>query len=464
MKSRLLLLVVLCVLLLGACSLAPSYKRPPSPVPEAWSSGATVSGTASLGPEAPWRSFLADEGLQRIIETALTNNRDLRLAALNVERTQALYGIARADLLPSVNVMGSGSKGRIPADLTNTGSASTNEQYSVSLGISSWEIDFFGRLRNLRDKALEEFLATDQARRGAQILLVSSVSNACLTLAADRETLQLAEATLTAQEEAFRIIQKRRDAGMASELDLRRAQSSVETARGDVARYTQLVAQDTNVLNLLVGSPVPAAWLPPSLAAIRPLSDISPGLSSELLLRRPDILAAEHRLKGTYANIGAARAAFFPRISLSTTIGTASAELSGLFKDGSSTWSFAPQIALPIFDARTWSAYRVTKVDRRIAVAQYEKAIQSAFREVADALAERDAGGRQIAAQESLIQALAETYRLARARYLKGMDSYLGVLDAQRSLYAGQKGLVALQFARIANLVSLYKVLGCGAS
>jgi multidrug efflux system outer membrane protein len=186
-----MLLVVLCVLLLGACSLAPSYKRPPSPVPEAWSSGATVSGTASLGPEAPWRSFLADEGLQRIIETALTNNRDLRLAALNVERTQALYGIARADLLPSVNVMGSGSKGRIPADLTNTGSASTNEQYSVSLGISSWEIDFFGRLRNLRDKALEEFLANDQARRGAQILLVSSVSNACLTLAADRETLPI---------------------------------------------------------------------------------------------------------------------------------------------------------------------------------------------------------------------------------------------------------------------------------
>jgi multidrug efflux system outer membrane protein len=260
----------------------------------------------------PWRSFFADEGLQRIIEAALTNNRDLRLAALNVERTQALYGIARADLLPAVNVAGRGSKGRVPADLSNTGRAATNEQYSVSLGISSWEIDFFGRLRNLRDKALEEFLATDQARRGAQILLVSSVSNACLTLAADRETLQLAEATLTAQEEAFRIIQKRRDAGMASELDLRRAQSAVETARGDVARYTQLVAQDTNVLNLLVGSPVPAAWLPPSLAAIRPLRDISPGLSSDLLLRRPDILAAEHRLKGAYANIGAARAAFFP--------------------------------------------------------------------------------------------------------------------------------------------------------
>jgi multidrug efflux system outer membrane protein len=338
----------------------------------------------------------------------------------------------------------------------------TVEQYGVNLGISSWEIDFFGRIRSLKDRALEEYIATDQARHSAQILLVSTVASAYLTLAADRENLKLVASTLETQEASYKLIRRRCDVGLASELDLRRAQSQVDAARGDVARYTQIAAQDENALNLLVGSPLPRALLPSELGGVSPPKEISPGMSSELLLRRPDVLAAEHRLKATNANIGAARAAFFPRISLTTAIGTASAELSGLFKSGSGTWGFAPQIVLPIFDARMWSAYDAIKVEREIALAQYEKAIQTAFREVADALAVRGTVDQQLSAQQSLVSAVAETYRLSNARYTKGIDSYLSVLDAQRSLYGAQQGLIALRLAQFTNRVTLYKVLGGG--
>jgi outer membrane protein, multidrug efflux system len=455
------------VALLGGCTLAPEYTRPASPVPADWPTGAAYDETkaaasAPAAAELPWREFFTDERLQKIIETALNNNRDLRLAALNVEKARAYYGIQRAELLPSVNAVGSGSKERVPADLSSTGSAMTSERYDVNLGISSWEIDFFGRIRSLKDRALEEYIATDQAGRSARILLVSAVANAYLALAADREALKLVAATLETQEAVYKLIRKRYDVGLVSELDLRRVQSQVDAARGDVARCTQMAAQDENVLNLLVGSPVPSALMPAELGSVSPPKEISPGLSSELLLRRPDVLSAEHRLKATNANIGAARAAFFPRISLTTAIGTASAELSGLFQSGSGTWSFIPQITLPIFDARTWSAYNVTKVEREITVAQYEKAIQTAFREVADALAVQGTVNQQIVAQQSLVDAVAETYRLSHARYSKGMDSYLGVLDAQRSLYGAQQGLVALHLARLANRVTLYKVLGGG--
>ena len=468
MKRNLLLLLIITIALLAGCNLAPKYERPAAPVPNSWPAGAAYSETkaaaaASSAPELPWREFFADERLQKIIETALNNNRDLRLAVLNVDRARALYGVQRAELFPSVNAVGSYNRGHVPADLSVTGKEMTAEQYSVSLGISSWEIDFFGRIRRLKDRALEEYFATDQARRSAQILLVSTVASAYLTLAADRESLKLTASTLEAQEASYKLIRKRYDAGLSSELDLRRAQSQVDAARGDVARYSQSATMDENALNLLVGSPVPPALLPPELGNVRPIRDISPGLSSELLLRRPDVLAAEHRLKAANANIGAARAAFFPRISLTTSFGTASAELSGLFKGGSGTWSFAPQIIVPIFDARTWSAYDVTKVEKEIAIAQYERAIQAAFRETVDALAIQGTVNRQIEAQQSLVDAFAATYRISQARYTKGIDSYLSVLDAQRSLYGAQKGLISLQLFRLANDVALYKALGGGA-
>jgi multidrug efflux system outer membrane protein len=467
MKRNLFFLIGIIVFLLGGCTLAPKYTRPASPIPADWPAGAAYNETktASSAPAVsalPWREFITDERLQKIIETALNNNRDLRVAALNVERARALYGIQRAELLPSVNVAGIWDKEHVPADISTTGSAVTSEQYGVNLGITSWEIDFFGRIRSLKDQALEEYLSTEDARRSAQISLVSAVAQAYLTLAADKENLKLVTSTLETQEASYKLIRKRYDVGIVSELDLRQAQSQVDTARVNVARYTQLAAQDENALNLLVGSPLPLTLLPAELDSVSPPKDISPDLSSELLLRRPDILAAEHHLKAANANIGAARAAFFPRISLTTFIGTASADLSGLFKSGQGTWGFTPQVVMPIFDARIWSAYDVTKAEKEISVAQYEKVIQTSFREVADALAVRGTVEQQIAAQQSLVDAVAETYRLSNMRYTKGIDSYLSVLDAQRSLYGAQQGLIALHLARLVNRVMLYMALGGG--
>ncbi|MCX5842469.1 MAG: efflux transporter outer membrane subunit [Deltaproteobacteria bacterium] len=468
MKTKSFLFLIIITLIPGGCTLAPEYTRPASSVPVGWPAGPAYQApetvaAAPTGAELKWQEFFTDERLQKIIETALRNNRDLRLAALNVERARAIYGIQRAELLPTINAVGSGSKERVPADLSRTGREMTSERYDVDLGIISWDIDFFGRIRSLKDRALEEYLATDQARRSAQILLVSAVADAYFTLGADRENLKLATSTLEAQEASYKLIRKRFDVGLASELDLRQAQSQVDVAMRDAARYTQIAAQDENALNLLVGSPLPPELLLPELGNVIPLREISPGLSSEVLLQRPDVLAAEHQLKAANATIGAARAAFFPRISLTTTVGTASAELSGLFKSGSGTWSFAPQIVMPIFDARTWSAYDVTKVEKEMSVAGYEKAIQTAFREVADALAVRGTVNQQIAAQQSLVNAFAETYRLSNARYSKGIDNYLSVLVAQRSLFAAQQGLIFLRLARVANLVTLYRALGGGA-
>jgi multidrug efflux system outer membrane protein len=338
----------------------------------------------------------------------------------------------------------------------------TIKNYSVNLGVASWEIDFFGRIRSLKDQALQEYFATEQARRGAQILLVSSVANAYLTLAADRENLALAETTLAAQQGTCNMVKRRHDLGLAADLDVQRAQTQVDGARRDIASFQQLIAQDENALNLLVGSPAPDNLLPAGLGGVVPPKEISAGLSSEVLLRRPDVLQAENLLKAANAEIGAARAAFFPQISLTASIGTSSSDLSGLFKSGSGAWTYAPQIVMPVFDARTWSAHKAAKAQRKIAVTQYEKAIQSAFREVADALAVRGTVDQQVEAQQSLVHAVAETYRLSNSRYNMGIDSYLSVLDAQRSLYAAQQGLVTLHLAKLANQVNLYSVLGGG--
>ena len=399
-------------------------------------------------------------GCEQIIATALQNNRDLRVAALNVERARALYRVQRAELLPTVETGITASKQH--ALISGSTGLVTIQQYGVNLGISSWELDFFGRIRSLNQQALEQYFATEQGRRSAQILLLSEVADAYLTLAADRENLKLAQSTLKSQQAAYHLIKRRFDVGIAPELDLRQVQTRVDSARVDVAKYTTQVAQDENALNLLAGSPVPSDLLPGELSVVKALPDVAPGTSSEVLLRRPDILQAENTLKAANANIGAARAAFFPRISLTSAIGTSSGDLSGLFKSGSFVWNYAPQIVLPIFDARTWSALKVTEVDKEIAVAQYEKAIQSAFREVADALAAKGTLGDQMKAQQSLVDATAATYRLSNRRYEKGIDIYLNVLDAQRSLYSAQQGLIAIRLAKLANQVRLYAVLGGG--
>ena len=465
MSKNIVLILAGIALSSGGCKMAPEYTRPTAPVPGEWPGSvalqdAQAQTNAAEASHLKWRACFTDEKLQRLIAAALTNNLDLRLAALNVAQARALYGIQRAELLPTVNAVGSGSKERSPADLTAPGQPQITERYSATIGVLSWEPDFFGRMRSLKDKALDEYLATEQARRGAQLLLVSSVADAYLVLAADRESLNLAQTTLVSQQDAYKLIKRRYDLGLVTQLDLYRVQTQVDTARGDIARFNQRVAQDENALNLLVGSQAAREELPMRLGEVTPPQDIQAGLSSEVLLRRPDVLQAENLLKAANANIGAARAAFFPRISLTAALGTSSADLSGLFKAGSETWNYAPQIVMPIFDARTWSAYKATKVQREMAVTQYGRAIQSAFKEVADTLAVRSTVDQQVEAQESLVHAVAETYRLSNSRYDKGLDSYLSVLDAQRSLYSAQQGLVTLHLAKLANRVQLYAVLG----
>lgn len=457
-------LLILFVAWLAGCSLAPTYTRPDAPIPAAWPASAGQADRAKeAAADVPWKDFIADGKLQKVVGLALSNNRDLRVAALNVERTQALYRIQRAELLPSVNAGAVFSKERVPGILSGSGQPKTTELYNVNVGISQWEIDLFGRIRNLSDAALEQYFAVEQARASAQIALVAEVASVYFALAADRENLKLAQSTLETQQETYEMIRRRAEVGASSDLDLRQAQTRADAARVDIARYTSQVALDENALRLLVGSPVPPELLPDALDDVAAPRDFTPGLPSEVLQRRPDILQAEAQLRAAHANIGAARAAFFPRITLTTSIGTTSDQLSGLFKSGSETWSFIPQIVMPIFDARTWAAYDVTKVDREIALAQYEKAIQAGFREVADTLAQRETLGEQLRAQQSLVEASEVSYRLSDARYTRGIDSYLRVLDAQRSLYSAQQGLIAVRLARLANLVTLYKVMGGGA-
>jgi outer membrane protein, multidrug efflux system len=467
MKKQQLLILVGILIFLGGCTLAPKYRQPKAPIPGEWPQNKDIKKIENLPevtsiPELKWKDFYTDEQLQKVIEIALNNNLDLRLAALNIERARGMYGIQRAELLPTVNAIGSGGKQHIPADLSSSGKSKTTEQYSVNLGINSWEIDFFGRIRSMKKKALEEYLATEEAHNSAQILLVSEVARIFLALAMDRENLELARSTFETQQSIFDIVQKQFKVGIANELDLFRTQTQVEIARGDIARFTQLVAQDQNALNLLAGSPLPENLLTENLSEVTPLKDITPGLPSEVLLNRPDIVQAEHQLKATYAFIGVARSAFFPNISLTTAVGTASADLSGLFKSGSGVWNFSPQVVMPIFDARTWAAFHVSKVDKEIALTQYEKAIQTAFREVADTLVMQSTVVEQLSAQESLVNALSKTYSLSMERYNKGVDSYLSVLDAQRSLYGAQQQLIALRLIKLANQVRLYAVLGGG--
>ena len=464
---------------LGGCSMAPKYERPAQPVPEAWQAGAPPKAAApaavAAAPPAPaapaapaavdvrWQDFFTDPRLRSLIDLALANNRDFRVAGLNIDKAAALYRIQRAEMNPTIGVQATGNRYRVPESMGDKGEASTVSSYSVNLGLASWELDFFGRIKSLSDRSMEQFLATEEARRAAQSALVAAVAGSYLALAADGENLRLSKVALEAQQSSYELIRETSDAGLASDLDVRQAQSQVESARVNVAAFTGAVAVDRNALQLLVGVPLGPDLLPEQFGTVTDPRGVSADLPSEVLLRRPDILAAEHQLRAANANIGAARAAFFPRISLTASIGTLSPDLSGLFGGATKTWSFAPQIVAPLFASGSLIAnLKVSKVDREIAVAQYEKAIQVAFAEVSDALTLRTTLVAQREAQQALVVALEQTWHLYDARYQAGIDGYLGVLVAQQAFYAAQRGEVGVRFAEQANLVLLYKVLGGG--
>lgn len=466
-NSGLTLALVAMLALAGCATMAPKYSRPEAPVPGAWPTGPAYKQTAAKGPamaDIAWHEFFVDPQLRKIVALALDQNRDLGLAALNIERSQAQYRIQRAQLFPAINGGAAYSAQETPGSLTSSGQSVTSHAYSLNIGMSAYEIDLFGRIRSLKDQALEQYLATEQARRSVQIALVAEVANDYLALAADRERLKIARDTLSSQESSYRLTKSRFDLGVVSGLDLSRAQTIVESARVDIGRFIGLVAQDLNALQLVVGAPVPAELLPAGLGPVTALKEISPGMPSEVLQRRPDILQAENQLKGANANIGAARAAFFPRITLTTAIGLSSDQLTGLFAGGAGAWSFLPQITVPIFNAgANRASLKVAEVDKKIFLNRYERSIQVAFREVADALAQYGTLGEQLAAQQALVDSSGTSFSLSDSRYRGGVESYLAVLDAQRSLYAAQQNLVTLRFSRLSNLVTLYKVLGGGA-
>lgn len=458
----------LTAVLLSACNVAPKYEQPPLAVPDTLSAGAgtpVVANEASLA-FAQAQTWIQDAQLREVVALAVSHNRDLRVAIENIEKARAQYGITRADLLPTVNAQAQGSRSRTAADLSSTGRSSVTNQFTAQLGFTSYEIDFWGRVRNLGEAALQAFLQSEDNQRNVQIALVADVSNAWLTLAADMARLQLAKDTLAGREKSYELTRRMFEIGSTSGLALAQNLSIVETARGDVAAFTSQVGRSRNALQWLVGGPVPERLMPvigtltsPSEAAA--LLPSPEGLPSTLLLQRPDLQAAEHNLRGMNANIGAARAAMFPTISLTSSVGTGSTELDGLFGGGNSTWSFIPQIRLPIFDAgRLRAGVQVAESNQRIALAQYDKAVQTAFKEVADVLADRAQWSERLRAQEGMVQATQKAFDLSDARFKSGSDNYLTVLDAQRSLYAAQQTLLTLRLGEQVNRVTLWKVLG----
>jgi outer membrane protein, multidrug efflux system len=438
------------------CTMIPRYERPPAPIAQRFPGAGEAPAGASAAADVSWRTFLAEERLRRLVELALEQNRDVRVATLQMEQVRAQYRITRAASFPAVNAADTYTRQRAYGQ--------TSSQWSASVGVTSYELDFFGRVRSLNQQALETYLATEEAQRSRKLATVGEVATQYFTLRAAEAQLALARDTLAAVQESFSLSQHLFDAGAANELDLRTAEGQVETATMNVLTYDRQREQAENALVFLVGQP-----LPEDLPAARPfqeaglLAEIPAGLPSDLLQRRPDILEAEHTLKAANASIGAARAAFFPSISLTGSVGTASSQLSGLFGAGSGTWSFVPQISLPIFrGGQNVANLDSAEIAARVEVARYEKTIQVAFREVADALVGARVYAEQIAVERKAISAQQRRLDLATARYRSGEDSFLNVLSAQQDLYAAQQGLLQAQLNRLSSQITLYKALGGG--
>jgi multidrug efflux system outer membrane protein len=473
--------------LLAACTLEPRYRDPALPVPTQWPIPPTApavpaaAGTpaAALNEQAPrpgegavggtrhavdigWREFFADPALQTLIAQALANNRDLRVAVLNVQLAHSQYVVQRASLFPQLNATGSYLKQHIPA--AEFGFPITAAYFSAGAAISSFEADLFGRVRSLNHAALQRYFAQGEARRAAQLSLIAQVAQEYMTLLADRQQLKLAQDTLVSQQRSYDITELEHQRGQVSGLDVAQAESTVDTAKSNVALYEGHIAQDLDALQLLVGGPVGATRLPQALNdQLIGIPALPADLPSTVLLRRPDVLEAEHTLRAANADIGAARATFFPTISLTGNIGSIDPKLTGLFSSGTGSWSYSPQVSLPIFHGGSiLGGLSEARVSRDIAVAQYEKSIQTAFREVADALALTGTLARERAAQEALVNATGRAYQLSEDRYRAGQESFLNVLDSQRSYYAAEQSLITTELAQQSNRVTLYTALGGG--
>ncbi len=442
---------------LVACSMEPHYLRPEAPVPPSWPVGdAYLRQSEAALPSVSYRDIFRDPHLQALIEQALANNRDLRVAAANIAAARAQFRVQRAALLPHVD-------GGAGASVGDRGSgAGTTQSYSLDVGVSQFELDLFGRVRSLSHAALNDYFATEAAARATRLVLVGELATAYLNMAADRSLLTIAVETAASASRSVQLTNARLQGGIASRIDLRQAQTVLDQARSDVATLTTSVAQDQNLIQLLVGAPVDPALLPRSLESVDgQLAELPAGLDSTILLRRPDVVEAEYRLRSANARIGAARAAFFPRISLTGLLGLASNALGALFSGGAFTWSAGANASVPIIDAGANRAnLALSQANRDAAIAQYEHAIQIAFREVSDALARRGTIAAQAAAQTDLVAAARDNQALTDARYRGGIASFLESLDAQRTYYSAQRTLVATRRARATNLVDLYRTLG----
>jgi len=476
-------LTFVAVAVLSACTMEPHYSRPAAPVPANWNGNAAGKADKSSVADIGWREFFPDPMLQRLIELALANNRDLRVAVLNVQAAQAQYRIQRADLFPTVSATGLEQIQHYPAGVSAGSSAGgsssgavgggastapthgyTIRYYEVGVGFTSYEIDLFGKIRSLKHEALEKYFQTEETRRSSQLTLVAEVASAYLAILADESILKVTRETLDSQTASYNLIKRSLDAGTSTELALKQAATTVDTARANLAAYTRQEAQDRNALMLLIGVPIPEDMsFATDINAENLSADVPVGIPSDVLTQRPDVLAAEHQLVAANADIGAARAAFFPSILLTAQAGTASTQLSGLFKTGSGAWTFSPQINLPIFTGgRNVANLDLSKIEKNVYIAQYEKTLQSAFREVDDALAARNTLDEQLTAQRALLDDSSASYRLAEMRFRNGVDSFLPVLDAQRALYSAQQAVVSLELLRLQNMATLYKALGGG--
>ena len=476
-----IVLTVAAVAVLSACTMEPHYSRPAAvgPVPATWNGNAAGKADTASMADTGWRQFFPDPVLQRLIELALANNRDLRVAVLNVQAAQAQYRIQRADLFPTVEASGVEEIERYPAGVIGSSSSTSGSSggsstpvpggqtirfYEVGIGFTSYEIDLFGKIRSLKHEALEKYFQTAETQRSSQLTLVAEVASAYLAILADESILKVTRDTLDSQTASYKLIKQSLDAGTTTELALKQAATTVDTARANLAEYTRQAAQDRNALMILIGVPIPEdISFTTDINAENLSAEVPVGIPSDVLARRPDVLAAEHQLRAANADIGAARAAFFPSILLTAQAGTASTQLSGLFKTGSGAWTFSPQINLPLFTGGANLAnLDLSKIEKNVDVAQYEKALQTAFREVDDALAARNTLDEQLSAQRALLDDSSESYRLAEMRFRNGIDSFLPVLDAQRALYTAQLDVVSLELLRLQNMATLYKALGGG--